>query len=185
MAGQLWGVCEVTRIQASPRSERPRWQSRGAEFKVHENFMSSFLRRRGRSSYWISNCLLPPSVCLLKMLHWKWVIPRQHSVFQKKKKNYYFFLPLTSSITRSWQVVFGKHQILNTCCQRLFLSASSHQLCSQILKKKERERATSEKNNCTITKVGVSFFPGWKLSGAQQHRHKLTKAAIPRGAEIL
>lgn len=140
MAGQLWGVCEVTRIQASPRSERPRWQSRGAEFKVHENFMSSFLRRRGRSSYWISNCLLPPSVCLLKMLHWKWVIPRQHSVFQKKKKNYFFFLPLTSSITRSWQVVFGKHQILNTCCQRLFLSASSHQLCSQILEKKKRER---------------------------------------------
>lgn len=161
MAGQLWGVCEVTRIQASPRSERPRWQSRGAEFKVHENFMSSFLRRRGRSSYWISNCLLPPSVCLLKMLHWKWVIPRQHSVFQKKKKNDYFFLPLTSSITRSWQVVFGKHQILNTCCQRLFLSASSHQLCSQILKKKERERESHKWKKQLHHYQSRCFFFSW------------------------
>lgn len=105
--------------------------------------------------------------------------------FSKKEKKYYFFLSLTSSITRSWQVVFGKHQILNTCCQRLFLSASSHQLCSQILKKKERESHKWKKQLRHYQSRCFFFVPGWKLSGAQQYRHELTKAAIPRGAEIL
>lgn len=34
---------------------------------------------------------------------------------------------LPSSITLSWQVVFGKHQILSTCCQSRILSPNSNQ----------------------------------------------------------
>lgn len=69
----------------------------------------------------ISWCLLPPNVCLRNNFYWKWIMQHQQSVCV------FFPPPLPSSIIQSWQVFFGKHQILNTCCQSLFLSANSNQ----------------------------------------------------------
>ncbi len=77
--------------------------------------LSSFLR-----STWIRRRLLPPNVCFQNNFYCKRIMPCQQGVF-------ICFFSLPSSIIWSWQLVFGKHQILNTCCQRLFLSANSYQ----------------------------------------------------------
>lgn len=75
MAGQLWGVCEVTRIQASPRSEallQPReWNYN--RMKTFEQLFKKWLDQEVFTS--------TPNVCLQNNFHRKWIMPCQQGVF--------------------------------------------------------------------------------------------------------
>ena len=147
------------------------------EPQPHENFRASFLRSRC-----VGPCLLPPGLCfflfffLQNNFHWKRESPCQCSVFN-------LFL-LLYSIVRSWQLALGKHQIrhqtpvarASSCLPTLTNPAptdapSHHPANKKTKQNKSIKTSTSVKiNNCGI-KVGVFFFfPGWKLSGAQQHK---------------
>lgn len=81
------------------------------------------------------------SVCLLNNFH----------------RKFFFFFFLSYDLGRCF--FFGKHQILSTCCQRLFLSASSHQLCSNrhTVPPVGRQKSKCEINICGFTTA--SRFP--------------------------
>lgn len=149
-------VCEVTSIQGS--SEDWRLPRLGSECTTVRKLLSCFL-----GSNCISCCLLPPNVFLQKifLLGVSNVTPN-------------VCLPSPAFFTTSVLAVgFGKHQILNTCCQKPLLPANSNQYCSN-WHRHRKDIYNCEINNSDITRAGESLVVH-KLTSLIQYFLKFKK----------